>query len=140
MVEGNVIKKEHIVAEYEHDKRNFNIKLCPKLTERHIHPNTWDKMNVARAIQVFSNTVSAAIQTLVVNSVLNEEAVVTADFIKKINDIFDELNVKNMYSRNPHGQPIKRGYSLKINRIKNALEFFNQIQVNSQVKCVLGLK
>lgn len=62
---------------------NFNIKLCPKLTERHIYPNNWDKMTVARAIQVFSNTVSVAIRTLVVNAVLNEKAEAIADFIKK---------------------------------------------------------
>lgn len=45
---------------------------------------------VARAIQVFSNIVFAAIRVLVVNGVQNEEGPTS---LKTIIEIFDELNV-----------------------------------------------
>ncbi|XP_061392927.1 uncharacterized protein LOC133328373 [Musca vetustissima] len=138
-VDGYSINKEPIVAVYEHDKKNFNVKLCPKLTERHVYLSSWDKMNVARAIQVFSRTVAAAIDTLISNGKLNESAKPTSEFLKKINDIFDELNVKSLHTSNPNNKPIHKGCNAKIERLKNALEYVQKIETTNMVKCVNGL-
>lgn len=37
---------------------------CPKLTHKHIYPNSFEKIRVKLATQVYSHTCSVAVQTL----------------------------------------------------------------------------
>lgn len=50
-----------IVQLFEIDTNNTSARLCPKLTRKHIYPNSFEKMKVKYATQVFSYTVSSAI-------------------------------------------------------------------------------
>ena len=49
---------------YEMEKFNTT-KMCPKLTQKHIDPNSFEKMRVIYAAQVFSRTTAAALLTAV---------------------------------------------------------------------------
>lgn len=89
--DGNPIHWSYIVDLYNVCK-DHDFQLAPKLKEIHIEPKNFDKMKVKYAAQVFSATVAAAIKTLVALHVLPHEAIYTAHFIEKINNLFDILN------------------------------------------------
>nr|XP_036215611.1 uncharacterized protein LOC118680360 isoform X1 [Bactrocera oleae] len=57
IVSFNIIKKLYSI-----DQSNTHFKICPKLTESHIYPSTFEKMSVKRATQVLSNSVAAGIE------------------------------------------------------------------------------
>ena len=44
-------------------EKEKSTKMCPKLTLRHVYPNSWQKMKVSYATQVFSHTISRAVKT-----------------------------------------------------------------------------
>lgn len=88
---------------------------APKLSERHIYPNNWDKMTVSLATQIFSATVSAALKTGFKASTLRHpNCLATADFVHHMNDLFDCLNAKSANDRNP----LRRGISNSSNAQK----------------------
>lgn len=70
-------------------------KLAPRLTNEHIYPNNFQKMKVKLASQVFSHSVAVAMHTYIEFDVLSKEAYPTANFILKMNDLFDLLNSSN---------------------------------------------
>lgn len=89
--EGKRISWKYIEELYSQQKQK-DLRLIPKVTEKHINPNNFQKMRVKYAAQIFSRSVFAAISVLVSNHSLPEEAQYTADFIEEINNIFDVLN------------------------------------------------
>ncbi|XP_063859154.1 uncharacterized protein LOC135100120 [Scylla paramamosain] len=70
-------------------KDKMNIRLAPKLTDKHIYCNTFDKMRVCMATQVFSRTVAAGIDTHSSLGSLPKDAATTATFIYKMDMLFD---------------------------------------------------
>ena len=68
------------------------IRLCPKLTALHLHPNGFQKMKVKYATQTLSHTVSAAIETYVSLGRLPSSACGTAELVSKLDKTFDCLN------------------------------------------------
>lgn len=73
-----------------------------KLTEKHVFPDSFDKMSVCLATQVFSHTVSAAMKTAVSLGQLPVSAAETAAFLEKLNNIFDSMNSKSRFDHNPY--------------------------------------
>jgi hypothetical protein len=72
-----------------------------KITDAHIYPNSFQKMRVKLATQLLSNSMSATIQTCIqTGQLLNSTASNTADFIEFINNLFDCLNSRFLYSHN----------------------------------------
>lgn len=74
-------------------------RLCPKLSDRHVYTNNFDKQKVRFATQVLSHSCSAAIKTLysIDKSKFGEyhdRAESTAIFKKKMDKLFDCLNSK----------------------------------------------
>jgi len=69
-------------------------RLAPKLSDRHIDPNNFQKMIVKLVTQVFSNTVSHGINVLRNAGTLQSSvnALATSEFLKTMNDGFDLLN------------------------------------------------
>lgn len=81
----------------EKDAQSIGTRACLKLTEKHVNPGHFDKMKVRYAVQVLSNSVSDAITTMAENNLFQKSnnkknAVSTAIFIKKINNLFDCMN------------------------------------------------
>lgn len=54
------------------------------------------KMKVAFAVQIFSATVAAAMESMVASANLPAEAIHTAEFVHLIDTLFDSLNSRNL--------------------------------------------
>lgn len=84
------------------------IKAMHKLSEKHVMiDNSFGKLSVKAATQVFSNSVAACILTCVeLNYFKNDTdkrmAASTADFISKMNKLFDNLNSVSKFASNPN--------------------------------------
>lgn len=80
---------------FNHDF-NRPVKLCPKITKIHINPNNFQKMSVKLAVQLFSNSVAAAIQSLIPLNIFEDKglAMNTLKFTKKLNKLYDIFNGK----------------------------------------------
>lgn len=78
-----------ILREKNHFRRSF------KLTESHIHPTTFEKMNVGKAAQLLSDSVAHALRRYRGDkkfSYLFKDSETTERFTKLINDVFDVMN------------------------------------------------
>lgn len=76
-----------------------------KITPEHLNPGQFKKMSCKLALQIFSNSVSAAaaIRTVYDNGQLKSDtATATADFLQYFNSLFDALNSKTLFSGNPY--------------------------------------
>lgn len=90
-----------IISTYEIDKNNKSRALL-KITPSHLCPNSFQKMKLKLAKQVFSHSVGAAMNTaLRTKELVSPTAANTAEFILLINDLFDALNSKTKYDKNP---------------------------------------
>lgn len=93
-------------------EKHQSVKMCPKLTTKHIYPNTWQKMKVSYAVQVMSHTCSSAIRTVhsleKFSTSVNSKAISTATFFDKLNHAFDCLNSKSPFNRNIYKSAIKK--------------------------------
>lgn len=65
---------------------------APKLSPNHIWPNNFCKMKVKYATQLISMIVASGIELLIKQGLLDEEGLVTSNFIRKFDNLFDMLN------------------------------------------------
>ena len=77
------------------------MRLVPKLTKSHITLPPFAKMKVKRAAQVFSNTCYCAIVNHICNGALPHDAFATANFIKRMDSLFDCFNSSNISNAKP---------------------------------------
>ncbi|KAH7970337.1 hypothetical protein HPB49_004047 [Dermacentor silvarum] len=62
-VNGKWVKWSHYVSVLKEDEvHHGGLKVCPKITQRHIYPSNMDKMRVKFATQVFSLSMAAGIK------------------------------------------------------------------------------
>lgn len=96
--------------------------LATKIRRRHIEYYN-EKMKVRLAAQVLSSSVASALRTLEYDQEPQEfeEAGPTRRFCQQINDIFDILNSRHMYDKNPNKHAMT---------IENIEEFKIKIQVH----------
>lgn len=64
----------------------------------------------------------------------------TCIFIKGINDVFDELECKSLFSKNPLKCPLKKIHPDKIKRLRDQMEFMKSLRLpnNARVYCIEG--
>lgn len=98
---------DHIQAIYKRDKEQ-TIRCCPKLTEKHLHPNGFQKMKVKLATQVLSHTVASTMNMYIALGALPPSAVGTAEFISNFNNIFDCLKSSTLNSPKMYKKPISK--------------------------------
>ena len=93
-----------VVQQLYNWERTSTTKVCPKLTSKHIYPNTFEKMRVRFATQIFSKSVVAGIKTAIDLKILeNEElAISTSKCFDVLDKVFDCLNSKKLFSANPY--------------------------------------
>lgn len=76
-----------------------------KLTEAHIRPDSFQKMNAKLAMQVFSHHVSTAIFAASTTNLFDEKEKSTAQstviFFYKLNKLCENLNSQSKFSSNP---------------------------------------
>lgn len=100
---GKIITFEDIRKTYQIDQKNKKSRMLPKLTDSHLQPDTFQKMNVKLAIQIFSHSVASAIKTCIeTNELQSDTAESTAYFIQLMNNLFDTLNSRIQFSPNPY--------------------------------------
>ena len=103
-----------------------DLRLVPKLKDAHIDPTNAQRMKVKIAAQTLSRSVSAALRTLVEDGSLERSALLTADFVEKINDLFDLVNSSRLRSFQ-HQRPITKGNSsLKIDKMDTYISWIKQ--------------
>lgn len=145
---GKKICFKDIEDTYAIDVNSKTARSMPKITKTHLNPNTWQKMSVKYATQIFSKSVSASIRTCIATGELKSDtAGNTAEFIMQINDTFDILNSKNLYDKNPNSRPLSNANHYLIDTLKNTRNIFLQAKKlhkqknnnNSQPPCFIGM-
>lgn len=105
---GNVeVAWRHIVDFYNADLKCAPERNAPKLSILHICPKDRQKMKVRLAAEVLSQTVATNMQAFVNQGHLKEEALATAEFIAKVDKLFDLFNAD---SKDNRWKPYRRGY------------------------------
>lgn len=128
---------------YDIDTQCKSTRMCPKLTEAHIHPNSFEKMSVSRATQVYSHSSAVAIKTMVgLNKFgnMNDVALSTSKFVEKIDKLFDCLNSKYLYHKNPYSCAIQKNNNVHVFLLE-MLQYFEKIQpkTNTTIHCIQGM-
>jgi len=91
-----------IIKTYTIDKNSNTSKSFTKLTDSHINPGPFQKINCKLAFQIFSNSVAATIHTCVaIEELKSNTAKDTAIFVKHMNDLLDTLNSNSLLDKNP---------------------------------------
>jgi len=108
-IDNNIVSMKDIRKTYEIDTNNTTARAMPKITPTHLNPNPFQKMCCKFAIQLLSNSVSAAIKTCVATGQhKSSSATNTSEFIDVINKMFDSANSKNLSDPNPNRKPISK--------------------------------
>ena len=95
--ETKVASWDDIKVVYERDKQQ-TLRCCPKLTQKHLNLNGFQKMKVKLATQVMSQTVASTLSTYVALGALPPSAIGTAELISNFDNIFDCLNSPSLNS------------------------------------------
>ncbi|KAL7296473.1 hypothetical protein TKK_0010478 [Trichogramma kaykai] len=135
-VEGKIVSWVPLIQLHELQKGK-SCKAAPKLTEHHVKPKAFEKMKVKLAVQVFSNSVGAALMTATLNKEigLNDAdlviAAATADFCIRLNRIFDCLNARSFSDSNPYRKGLSESTRVE-DELNKAVDWVNTIEDNSQ--------
>ncbi|CAH2100820.1 unnamed protein product [Euphydryas editha] len=124
--DGKIAQWEDIIKMYEQDQKK-DMRSAPRLTDAHIHPNSFQKQKVRLAVQVFSNSVVAALKNYESSGSL-QLTNGTIDFIETMNNLFDLLNSNNIDSLKPHNKPY-RGIPVQEELLDKAQHLFNNMRV-----------
>lgn len=126
---GNkIISFKDIVKVYNIDKCNTKCRALPKLTDAHIFTKFGQKMSVKLAVQVMSHSVAAAIRTCIETGELDSESAKnTADFIEFIDQLFDSLNSRTLFSKNPYNAALSHTNYYVLTTLNKAEEIFSTI-------------
>lgn len=137
LVSNEIVSWKHIMQFYNIDK-SLVTRSAPKLTDSHIFPSNFEKMKVKYASHVFSATVSAALNVYVDIGQLPEAARATANFIDKIDKLFDLLNSSKTSGSKKYNLAF-RGLDFQITFLHEMLLILEGLRVfNNQSKDVSG--
>lgn len=107
--EGKTVRFQDVIDTYNIDKASATARMLTKITDAHISPNAFEKMNCKLALQIFSRTMAAALRTCYsTGEVKSVSALNTAEFIEMIDKTFDCLNSQSRFSNNPHSCAISQ--------------------------------
>lgn len=137
---GNVISWDHIKNFFTKDHEQ-KIRLAPKLSKRHMCEEGFSKMRVNLAAQVMSGTVAAGIYMHSVAGLLPQEAEHTAEFVQKVDKLFDCFNS----IRPCHYKKLLRGVSSKschMGFIREITDYIKSFEICTpprvQIYCIDG--
>ena len=95
VVDGHKVNWNYIVEFYNHDSK-LPLRTAPKLTAKHIELPPFTKMRVCLASQVLSHSVASGILTYSSLGKLPSEAVYTAEFLERMDKLFDSFNSRKL--------------------------------------------
>ncbi|KAL4149559.1 hypothetical protein QTP88_003486 [Uroleucon formosanum] len=126
--DDKIISFNDIKKTYELDKENFKSRSLVKITDAHIYSSSFQKMRVKLAAQLLSNSMTAAIRTCIETGQLQSNTSSnTADFIDFINNLFDRLNSRSLYSNNAYLCALTDVGTVK-NFLIGASQYFTNLQ------------
>ena len=79
------------IEQFYNKDKELPIRAAPKLTDKHIRPNNFEKMKVRYVMQILSHTVAASLCTYISVGGLSPTAMGTAELLSKF-DSFDCIN------------------------------------------------
>ena len=141
--DGRCVDWRYIRQFYDRDSKQA-LRLCPKLTIKHMELTNFCKMKVSYAVQVLSKSVAAGINTYVSLKALPDSASDTAKFLDMMDNLIDCFNSPSQYvsKLKPHKNAISSD-SVHIGFLQNALEWvgtWKAIGARSTLPCIHGLK
>ncbi|CAL8068799.1 unnamed protein product [Orchesella dallaii] len=125
------VRWSHLSSFYSKDKR-VTSRMAPRLTDSHIYLKDYSKMKVKLATQLFSHSVYAGIMTMCRKKILKEEFKMTADFVKRIDEVFDFLNMSSLYN-DKWGRCAAYFYS-NLFKLDEYMQFFESISIPTMHK------
>ena len=137
----DVVYWSHIVALHG-SLHHLRPRLAPCLTDKHVYRTPFGDMNVERAVQVLSSTVSLALLVLVSLNELPASAKSTADFIEKMDQLFDALNSSCITKKGSKLRYAISEHSEHVEFLKGCLQWLDKWQFDSprQPHTIRGLK
>ena len=99
-VDESVASWKDVESVYNLDKL-CQIRLAPRLTDRHLEPSSLSKMRVRVAAQTLSHSVAAAVSMRILTKQLPPSAHGTADFVENMDTLFDLLNSRQLVGDKP---------------------------------------
>ena len=141
---GNLVANWKDIEFFYNKDKELTIRSAHKLTDKHIHPNNFNKMKVKYATQVLSHTVAASLCTYISLGVLPPSAMGTAQFILKFDTLFDSVNSSKLHSPKKLKIPISET-SNHVNFFHEAIDFISSLkvyngntEVTGRIKCIKG--
>lgn len=117
---------------YDEDSSE-TFRLAPNLTQKHMQPKAFKKMNVKLAAQVLSARVAAGMTTYMKFKKIPPEAAFTIEVIAKFDNLFDIFNCFTHNSPKAFRTPFK-GEQFKIDFLLETSEYIKNINVVSKSK------
>jgi hypothetical protein len=119
-----------------------------RLSSRHIAPNSFERMSVKLAVQVFSESTAALMLTAIETQQLTSPtAEWTAKFIRELNHLFDALNSCQKTVKTPNNCAISYQHRIVRECLDNASKFIDTWVVSAKTAktrlrppCFDGLK
>ena len=110
MLDEKVISWKYTAQMYAIDSHHsLTMRLVPKLTKSHITLPPFSKMKVRRAAQVLSNTSYSALLNYICAGQIPYDAYETANFIKRMDNLFDSFNSLNLHDAKLYRCALKNG-------------------------------
>lgn len=107
MVNNEVVSWNSIRDFHEIDKHSMSdCRAAPKLSERLLNRQAFQKMNVKLAAQVFSASVLKGLKAVHLSLLKDPACLSTAEFLGRLNDITDCMNSKHLDDKNPFKRPL----------------------------------
>lgn len=119
------------------------IRAMHKLTLAHLAPDSFQKMNVKLATQIFSSTVATAIYSSIHTDLFTEEEQTsvygTYRFISNMDRLFNFLNSHNVYNPNPDNSAISKTSNVFNNMLEMREWVKTWIKIGRKAYCFDGL-
>lgn len=124
---GGVTDSKYVKDFYNRDK-HLSLRLAPKLTDDHMYPNSFKKMKVKLAAQLFSSTVASALNTYMALDALPSASFATIRFTENIDRLFDLFNSSRVSGSKDFNRPFK-GSEAQIKFLGQMLHEFSNMKV-----------
>lgn len=119
---NKIVSFSDVVKTYQIDLTSSTGRSLMKITEAHINPDNFQKMSCSLATQIFSLSMASAVRTAFqTGELLSKTALDTADFLEFVNNLFDILNSKELYSKNPYACALSPERPLVRETMENAI-------------------
>ena len=125
---GNIKIQFSHISELVEEEKQRPIKIAPQIQERYLHPSNLDKLSTKPALAVFNEKTEQALRFY--SDQVGKEWTLTADFIKRIVQLWKILNVKSpnigKHKRDIFRDPVRSSYDFKLEFLHDFFTFLNE--------------